>query len=113
MRYYYALIALLSSIGADARIFFKNVTPLREQYFIVWYTADEKRVISEQPYKLLHGYSVPVDPPSDARFFMIYSLDVNNNRLTADMIRLLDGKEYTVRLGPDRLLVWDLPQVQY
>jgi hypothetical protein len=106
------IIILFLSQNALGRIFFKNLTPLNERFFVVWYTAD-KRLIKEQEYRMLHGYSMPIDPPSDARFFMIYSLDISNNRLTADMIRLLDGKEYRIKKGENRLLLWDIPQVVY
>lgn len=106
------IIALCMSQCMFGRIFFKNLTPLHERFFIAWYTAD-KTLLREQEYKMLHGYSTPVDPPSNARFFMIYSLDISNNRLTADMIRLLDGKEYRIKKGENRLLLWDIPQVVY
>lgn len=112
MRLLSIAVAFLLTIGTpaaiNARISFKNLTPLREQFYIVWYTGD-KILISEQFYKLLHGYSIPIDPPANARFFMIYSLDVSNNRLTADMLRIMDGKEYTIHLLPGRLMLWDTP----
>lgn len=107
-----SIIAFFLSTSACGRIFFKNLTPLSEQFFIAWYSTD-KILLKEEKFKMLHGYSTPVDPPRDARFFMIYSLDISNNRLTADMIRLLDGKEYRIKKGENRLLLWDIPQVVY